>query len=324
MARLELTLETVSPMFCAGADNRTPELRAASFRGPMRFWLRALLGARYGMDREALARAEGALMGDTNAGSPVVVRTSARVPVAQRLKVGDRKPVPHSKRFTKKALAEGGRFKLILSSRVPQAALPGEVVAGLLLLVNLGGIGNRARRGFGSMQVAGATYNGWEPGEELVTILKPEIVDGDGLEAHLARAVAWAREAGPDPGDQSYLAGQTPGYPVLSEEQTKIMVCRHAFDGDNYLDAMVNLWDRLREQKYASREQAFGGIRPRRSSPLFVHLARSQAGCHLVFTAFRSKPEPMGAHGWALIDEFLAERADAWDGAYLLGEGVSW
>ncbi len=42
---LTVTLETVTPLFLGGADPRgAPELRAPSFRGAMRYWLRAALG----------------------------------------------------------------------------------------------------------------------------------------------------------------------------------------------------------------------------------------------------------------------------------------
>jgi len=55
-----LYLETVTPLFLGGADPRgEPELRAASFRGALRFWLRALLGGMIGdKNLDALHQAE--------------------------------------------------------------------------------------------------------------------------------------------------------------------------------------------------------------------------------------------------------------------------
>jgi CRISPR-associated protein Cmr1 len=41
----EYALTVVSPMFLNGSDTRQPELRAASVRGQLRYWLRAYLGA---------------------------------------------------------------------------------------------------------------------------------------------------------------------------------------------------------------------------------------------------------------------------------------
>jgi CRISPR-associated protein Cmr1 len=72
-----LCLETITPLFLTGADPRgEPELRAASIRGALRFWLRALLGGVIGdKDLDALRKAEPAVFGSTDTGaSPVVVR----------------------------------------------------------------------------------------------------------------------------------------------------------------------------------------------------------------------------------------------------------
>lgn len=42
MHRVTFDLETITPMFMYGADGTTPELRAPSFKGMLRFWWRAL------------------------------------------------------------------------------------------------------------------------------------------------------------------------------------------------------------------------------------------------------------------------------------------
>ena len=39
-------LQLITPCFCAGADQTEPELRAASFRGELRWWFRCLGGTR--------------------------------------------------------------------------------------------------------------------------------------------------------------------------------------------------------------------------------------------------------------------------------------
>src|SRR5438132_938569 len=72
-ATLTVTLQAVTPLFLAGADSGgAPELRAASFRGALRFWLRALLGAHLGNDLNALHEAESAIFGNPNGASSVV------------------------------------------------------------------------------------------------------------------------------------------------------------------------------------------------------------------------------------------------------------
>ena len=42
MYSIKLTCKTITPIFMAGADGRTPELRTSEFKGMMRFWWRAI------------------------------------------------------------------------------------------------------------------------------------------------------------------------------------------------------------------------------------------------------------------------------------------
>ena len=44
MQEVTFTLQTITPLFLAGADQTKAELRAPSFRGLMRYWQRALVG----------------------------------------------------------------------------------------------------------------------------------------------------------------------------------------------------------------------------------------------------------------------------------------
>lgn len=44
METLTFTCKIITPMFLAGADGQTPELRAASIKGALRFWWRACHG----------------------------------------------------------------------------------------------------------------------------------------------------------------------------------------------------------------------------------------------------------------------------------------
>jgi len=44
MKKLSFMLETITPLFLSGNDQTTVELRAASIRGHLRYWYRALLG----------------------------------------------------------------------------------------------------------------------------------------------------------------------------------------------------------------------------------------------------------------------------------------
>ena len=60
MHRITFECETITPMFMAGADGTTPELRAPSIKGALRFWWRALNGH---LELEELKKREGEIFG---------------------------------------------------------------------------------------------------------------------------------------------------------------------------------------------------------------------------------------------------------------------
>lgn len=75
-------LRTVSEVFAGGADLQTselrpsafPELRPSAFRGPLRFWFRAMMGKIVGDDLKTLKQLEALAFGATDAGSPFQLR----------------------------------------------------------------------------------------------------------------------------------------------------------------------------------------------------------------------------------------------------------
>lgn len=68
-----LHLETVTPCFLSGADQKIAEWRAASIRGQLRWWFRAVAGAEYGGELAPTKRAEAAVFGSTERSSPLQV-----------------------------------------------------------------------------------------------------------------------------------------------------------------------------------------------------------------------------------------------------------
>lgn len=176
MQEIVLNLETVTPLFLGGADPRgEPELRAASIRGALRFWLRALLGGVIGdKDLDALRKAESAVFGSTNTGaSPVVVRVKShfaktisfsqlaqwdntlgnyRRPGIAYLFFSARQIGNEPERY---AIRAGMTFELELTLRPGANADYAfeQAYAALWLLMHLGGLGARSRRGAGSLQV---------------------------------------------------------------------------------------------------------------------------------------------------------------------------
>ncbi|MCS7252016.1 MAG: type III-B CRISPR module RAMP protein Cmr1 [Thermoflexus sp.] len=176
MQTLNVTLESVTPIFMGGADPRgRPELRAASFRGALRFWLRALLGATArGRELHELQRAESEVFGSTEKASPIIVIVRVREKLATvkfsdliAQKKEEKREWPGIKylffaaRETKKgelerqAISEGQQISLQIRPR------PGwrndeamrRAYAALWLLSYFGGVGARWRRGAGGLQV---------------------------------------------------------------------------------------------------------------------------------------------------------------------------
>ena len=324
MPKLQVMLKTVTPLFLAGADGRTPELRPASFRGALRFWLRALLGAHIGGDLEELRRQESAVFGSTGGASPVVVRIGARA--QPRLAIGDRRPLPHSdkRKFSQPAFAENGHFTLILAPRLGQPGLPDEGLAALLLMLNLGGVGKRSRRGFGSLQVVKAEAEGLDLPDGVLNLLEEQPQDGKALVQHLAAVLDKARSLVTTSGGSPYAADALPGYPVLSDDHALILVCQRAFTHPEhpYGQAMVDFWKKALRHPDHRDDRAYGHARGgRRASPLILHLWRTKEGYHLVLTAFRSGPLPAGGGGWKKVKNLLKACREKWQGEYAFGKG---
>jgi len=316
---LDVTLETVTPLFLAGADpTGEPELRPASFRGVLRFWLRALVGARVD-GVPGLREVESAVFGSTDLGSPVMVRTSAGA--EPPLQIGERRFLPH-KRWTSPAFAENGRFLLTLSPRTGLVRLPFQPIAALMLFLNLGGLGRRSRRGFGSLRAVDVETDGIDLPEGTLDLLAPKLIDGAGLADHISRVIGWTDETVGSTSRQKSTS-TIPVYPVLASNHAKVLVCQHAFS--TYQQAMADFWAVLRSDRYRKHKRAFGYIgRRRRASPLILHIGRSGRGYHLVMTAFRSEPSPLGAQGWSYVASFMAECADTWDGRFVFGGAGPW
>ena len=188
MRELTVDLETVTPLFLGGASQDEPEARAASFRGALRFWWRALAAE---PDLDELRRREAAVFGDTGRASAVRVDVET-VRQVQPLGWRAARSIPRvaidaeaslgldylgfslrqmRQRPERVCFPSGTKLRLRLRLRrgADESALR-EAGAALWLLVNLGGLGTRARRGFGSLEVTSTAQLGglppWQPGGE--------------------------------------------------------------------------------------------------------------------------------------------------------------
>lgn len=160
MYSITLNLETVTPMFLHGANSKKLELRPPPFKALFRYWWRATQAA---TDLDWLRDKERKLFGDTGRKSRLLMH----IPGSQEPVKGNYQPLPHhtgkklcanceykranencKKGYENKAYIAGEQFTMKLSARDLDFY---EKIVKLGFL--LGGIGNRSRRGFGSIRI---------------------------------------------------------------------------------------------------------------------------------------------------------------------------
>ena len=140
MNTTQLNLEIVTPMFLHGPHNEILELRPPPFKALFRYWWRAIVGE---TNEDVLREREGNLFGNTKKRSPILVR----IPPVLSLSTADYPPLPQNPNFVRNAYLPNGEFNLTLTA--PQLSQY-EKIAEISFL--LGGVGNRSRRGFGSIR----------------------------------------------------------------------------------------------------------------------------------------------------------------------------
>ncbi len=174
---IDLELEAVTPLWMGGASYQ-PELRPPSVRGCLRFWLRALLGGSLGENLKELRQAEMAVFGSPQRASPVVIRMRgtpqigpSQISAVEYPGVGYMLWSVYQRK--RDAILPGATFDLRLQCRRLDFA-PVEIggrrlelddsfelaAASLWLLLRLGGVGARMRRGVGGIQ-ARRDPRGW-------------------------------------------------------------------------------------------------------------------------------------------------------------------
>ncbi len=174
MPEVIFTLRTLTPLFLAGADQTTAELRAPSFRGLLRYWQRALVGGLVPL--ETVKNIETTVFGATDTGSAVSIRVSATSNEPKEfteqisVRVGGRWQAT-GKGYLLWTMAKSGRvergnlkparwyfppgtsFQVTLSTRSVDAPRLEQAIAAFWFLTHLGGIGSRSRRCAGSLAV---------------------------------------------------------------------------------------------------------------------------------------------------------------------------
>ncbi len=260
MPELRVTLETVTPLFLGGADPRgQPELRAASLRGALRFWLRALLDGILGDKPDEIFRHESQVFGSTDHASPVVVQLShlnlSKVGYSQLSR--NRRGIGYlffgARQFGNEPerqaiLTNDSKFTCTFRLLAGQdmKALQATYAA-LWLLTHLGGLGMRSRKGGGNLRVVSTDWSDPSLPPLVVQAQTPEQLQ-KALQDGLHKLRKWAAET--FNGSLSLTFQAKPAFDVLHPDWCSISVINREFnDWAEALDAFGQAMQQFRNRR---------------------------------------------------------------------------
>jgi CRISPR-associated protein Cmr1 len=310
MPRIDLAFEVVSPMFLNGADIRQPEMRAASVRGQLRYWLRAIAGSETDDTKQVWER-ESAVFGSTGQGSAVMVRVFPQnVPQKQIVSTS---MLPHNPekrdRSRQDAIKPEYKVSLELVTR-PGVTIPEDTIHALKVWALLGGLGKRSRRMFGAFHLMGEPIPRYDTPSKLAQHIKDTLIAA-GCQNKTNRSAI-------------------PRFPTLHLAHSIILV---GSGEDDYLQAEKKLFDLLHESYVNQRMFGFADydrqdrdhlktlhgrekrefedkLIRRRASLMTAQLRRVNQTLCPVFTFMRSQPTSISSTkeiDWGLIDRFIGD-----------------
>lgn len=312
MPRLIFKLKTVSPLFLHGSEPRgTPEFRAPSIRGQLRYWLRALVGAT-DTDLNALWTAESSVFGSTGGGSTVAVQVR---PVTVSNESIEKSPLmPHrgnDRPSNEEAIQPDTTLRVIFVTR-PGVAMPPRFLDALSTWLLLGGVGKRSRRMFGGFAISGWASEPQDMPLNEWWVHPTRSVDelANAINGTLMQAI----------GDHP-PSMRLPDFPTLHPDYSRVIVGHKGFVSAK--DANVELFhELLRKGKYRAAEEHFGYARGgRRASPLHAQVRQIGEFYYPVLTFMRSNPElPRRQRAdVSLINDFMNDAERLFDGQTVWG-----
>ena len=164
MQSITFECEVITPMFLNGADGKTPELRAPSIKGALRFWWRAMNGH---LRLEELEKQEIEIFGGVGLGNLPAQRSSIVIQLFDtELETINYPMLPHridDKQYGFPSYADAfdskEKFKIKLIAQKERVFSIEKLKALFELTCLLGGLGKRVRRGMGSVKIIGFTQN---------------------------------------------------------------------------------------------------------------------------------------------------------------------
>lgn len=256
MYSVSFELETITPLFMAGADGKTPELRPPSFKGMMRFWWRAM---RAENNIKTLAKDEAKIFGGTGKGegkSKISIRISYN-----KLNIKSYSPLPHKNTQFSIPAIDTQKFRCILNG---EESYRKEVLTALKLSLLLGGFGKRSRRGFGSI-----SYKSFNNFEELIDEIKEtNIITNNSMSIDKNKSndsrIVLSRN----------INLKEPQYPRIHE----------VYLGKNSLSSANSILKKIGQASHDYNDPALGTINPHRmASPIIATVVKiNQAYCPII------------------------------------------
>jgi len=177
MQSIKLKCQIITPMFMAGADGRTPELRPSEFKGMMRWWWRAIKAED---DTEKLRKDEAKIFGGTgekDGRSKVSIVIDNHHPPSDFIgenissEIRDKNGCKYllystfalkvrGEPLIRKYIKDGYNFTINLKAHDKESYK--QALASLWLSIYLGGFGTRARRGGGNLVVLNNPENDFD------------------------------------------------------------------------------------------------------------------------------------------------------------------
>jgi CRISPR-associated protein Cmr1 len=291
----DLDLQTVTPLLTGGVFFR-PEIRAPSVRGVQRYWLRSLVGGLLGPQPALVRQVEGALFGAPQRASLIAVRATGEPAKAEirSLLADDEFPgvkylLYSAYQSRRDVVLAAERFQVRLQTRplvLPEIkiqdlqldeSLAWRLALGSLwLVVHMGGIGHRMRRGAGNLECIAAA-DGWPetlPPLSVQAKSPQELVEayGRGL-SQLRQAFDWSPLA-PVP--------EIPDFNILHPDTCQVYVLDRTFPTwYEALDAAGQAFKSFRLRQPDDYESVKGFLT--RARQRVIHLKRAIFGLPLMF-----------------------------------------
>lgn len=337
MQEVSFTLQTITPLFLAGADQTTAEVRTPAFRGGMRYWYRAMVGGLVGTGIEGLKKvreAEDSIFGTTDKGSSVNIRVLEAPTKTFNLRregTGKDYLLWSVLRSRRQCFLPGTRFQIKLSVKDHQEQRTlQQAVGAFWLLTHLGGLGSRSRRCAGSLLVTHIEGNAFELPFQAPTSVSQ-------LQEQLEQGIIQTRGFYTN---QSAAAWPEPNFDVLAPQDSRIWMLldgEHPWQSVN--QALSDIGERLqtyRQTQSIQKRKIFGipvmvlnndgkayplsikgaGSNVKRiASPLHLHLSEIQTNQGKRYvglaTLFKTKWKDMSKTDYQLysvIEDWIAQK----------------